>query len=275
VIGRAARRPAVPAPVGLAARLSLLSVGARLAGFWFGFSLLLAGLGSGAAAQQGPSAPALVQAMDRTAIASELPARIAEMPVRPGERFAQGDVLVRFACAAYEAQRAAARADVASAQAQLAVKKRLFELQSAGALEVDVAEAAVTRAQAEVRIYQVQVDRCVLRAPYAGRVVEWTARPFGSVETGEPLLEIVGVERLEVEVIVPVAWMRWLEPGAPFTLSALDGAETAQATVKSLGAAVDPASQTVVIRASLDDAGPGWLPGLSGRAVFAPPEQDG
>ncbi|MEQ8603908.1 MAG: efflux RND transporter periplasmic adaptor subunit [Marivibrio sp.] len=246
----------------------------------FPLTFLLASLSAVATAQtpaivDGPSAPALVQAMDRTAVASELAARISEMPVRPGERFAEGDVLVRFACAAYEAQRAVARADVASAQAQLAVKKRLFELQSAGALEVDVAAAAVARAQAEVRLYQVQVDRCILRAPYAGRVVEWTARPFGSVEAGEPLLEIVGVERLEVEVIVPVAWMRWLKPGARFQLAAADGAQTAQATVKSLGAAVDPASQTVVIRGALEEPGPGWLPGLSGRAVFAAPDQDG
>lgn len=254
----------------------------------FLFSLIAGGVVPAASAQQatdqtpsaeadytGPSAPALVQAMDRTTIASELTARIAEMPIRPGERFEKGAVLVRFSCAAYEAQRAVARADVASAEAQLAVKKRLFELQSAGALEVEMAEAAVTRAKAEVRVHQVQVDRCVLYAPYAGRVVDWTARPFGSVETGEPLLEIVGVERLEVEVIVPAAWMGWLEPGAPFMLTSADGAQRADATVKSLGAAVDPASQTVVIRGALETPGAGWLPGLSGRAVFRAPQQGG
>lgn len=219
----------------------------------------------------GPSAPALVAARDRTVLAAELTATIADLPARPGALFETGDVLTRFNCRIYEAQRAVARADVEAAEAERAVKRRLFELQSAGALEVEVADAAVRRAEAQLHLSQVQVDRCTLRAPYKGRVVEWRARPHAAVEIGDPLLEIVGVERLEVEIIAPAAWLGWLRPGVGFTLVGADGAHRARGALESLGAVVDPASQTVVVRGALNEAGPGWLPGVSGRAVFSPP----
>jgi len=221
-----------------------------------------------AAALAGPQAPALIAALDRTVLSSELTGPLAALEKRPGERFSESDVLARLSCRAYEAQRDVGKADVESAAAQLAVKKRLFELQSAGALEVEVAEAAFRRARAEVRLYQVQVDRCVVRAPYDGRVVDWRARPYASIEVGGELMEIVGVARLEVEVIVPSPWLKWIKVGTSFLLRAQETGRAVEAEVVSLGAVVDPASQTVVIRGLLDGAMEGLLPGMSARAYF-------
>lgn len=214
-------------------------------------------------------APALIAAMDRTVLAAELTATLSELTKRPGESFEKGDVLVRFSCGLFEAQRDVGRADVAAAEAQLRVKRRLFELQSAGAMDVELAEAGLRKAEAQIRQYQLQVERCTIRAPYRGRVVEWMARPHSSVETGSELMEIVGVERLEVEVIVPSAWLKWIEPGTPFTVEAEETRMPIEATVRRIGAVVDPASQTVVIRGALEAGDVTLLPGMRGRARFS------
>lgn len=238
-------------------------------------------LGAGAALGQGAPpepqrliAPALIAALDRTVLAAELTARIAAMPARPGESFEEGAVLARADCATFEAQREASRAELEAAQAELAVKRRLFDLQSAGALEVELAEAELRRARAGVALRDIEVARCTLRAPYAGRVVEWLARPHATVAAGEPLLEIVGAGRLEVEIIVPAAWLAWLEPGHRFTFRDDATGALVPGVVATLGAAIDPASQTLVIRGRLDEPGAA-LPGLSGRALFDPPPGGG
>lgn len=214
-------------------------------------------------------APALIAAMNRTVLAAELSATISELTKRPGESFAKGDLLVRFSCGSFEAQRDVGRADVAAAEAQLRVKRRLFDLQSVGAMDVELAEAGLRKAEAQVRQYQVEVERCTVHAPYRGRVVEWKAQPYSSVEAGSELMEIVGVERLEIEVIVPSDWLEWIEPGAPFTVQVEETSAPIEATVRRIGAVVDPASQTVVIRGSIDGGDGTLLPGMRGRARFS------
>ena len=46
----------------------------------------------------------VLRARDQAVLASELAGRITEMPYAEGQAFKKGEVLVRFDCAAYQAQ---------------------------------------------------------------------------------------------------------------------------------------------------------------------------
>lgn len=237
---------------------------------------VLSVLGAAAIAQEtggegtilGPQARALIIARDEAVLSAEITARITEMPVRPGARFDEGDRLVRFGCARYAAQRDVAQADLAAAEKSLESLEKLLSLNAAGPLEVEVARAQRDRAQAQLRLYQADVNLCSLRAPYAGRVVSWIGNPHEFANTGDELIEIVADKTLEIEMIVPSAWLRWLAPGMALSLSVDETGEAYAATLSAVGATVDPVSQTVRIRAVLDSTPDDLIPGMSGTAIF-------
>ncbi len=211
---------------------------------------------------------ALVVARDHAVLSAEIAARIEALPARPGDDFAKGDALVRLDCALYEAEKAIASADRDAATSQLASSSRLFDLRSIGALELAIAKSAVDRADAALRRAQVTAGRCLIRAPFAGRVVAWHAQPHEVVDPGVPVLEIVASHPLEVEAIVPSAWFPRLEIGAAVEIRLEETGRVYAAKLARLGAGVDPASRTLRVHALFDTADSGLRPGMSGVARF-------
>ena len=223
-------------------------------------------------AAQPLTARGLLEADREAVLSSEIAARILEMPFEPGDTFAEGDVLVQFDCALYEAQLNGAEAALGGAYRTLANNRQLAAFNSIGQLEVQLSQAAVVEAQAEVVSGQVITERCVVTAPYGGRVVDRLVNPFESVEPGEELLAIADDEQLRVTLIVPSLWLRWLLPGTGFDFTVDETGDVHPATVESLGARIDPVSQTIEVTARLSptNQAAGLILGMSGTATFAP-----
>lgn len=223
--------------------------------------------------QAGTTAPqqarGVLRATREAVLSSELAGRIIALPYAEGQSFAKNEVLVRFDCSAYQAQRQAAEAAARAAREELANKRQLASLNSVGRFEVALAEARQAQAQAESRVYQVQVERCEIRAPFAGQVVSRRARPHESVAAGAPMLEIVDNDSLEIQVLVPSHWQARLAEGQRFTFTPDETGQPLAATVVRLGARIDEASQTLLLVGALPSPLPGrLLAGMSGRADF-------
>ncbi|MEB0182664.1 biotin/lipoyl-binding protein, partial [Pseudomonas sp. CCC3.2] len=114
----------------------------------------------------------MLRARDQAMLASELSGRIVDLPFSDGESFNKGDTLARFDCSAYQAQLNAAQAAIRGAGEELAHNKQLAALNSVGHFEVSRAEAKLAETQAQAQVYQVQVKRCSVVAPYDGQVVQ-------------------------------------------------------------------------------------------------------
>jgi RND family efflux transporter MFP subunit len=204
-------------------------------------------------------------------LSAPIDGRIVELAVEDGDRIAEGGTLVRFDCALTEARLAAAEADRQGAAHTLQNTRRLAALNSVGALELAVAGADYRRAEAEVRQVQILAGRCTLPAPFSGRVVEVLANAHETVSAGEELMSILDDGILDISLIVPSAWLVWLEPGTPFDFRVDETGGIVAAEVAAIGARVDPASQSVRISGRLTGEGDGLLAGMSGTAVFARP----
>ncbi len=129
-------------------------------------------LDSSGSANASSEARGVLRARDQAVLASELSGRIVELPFSEGESFKKGDTLARFDCSAYQAQLNAALAASRGAGEELSHNKQLATLNSAGRFEVARAEAKVSETQAQSQVYQVQVKRCSVLAPFDGQVVE-------------------------------------------------------------------------------------------------------
>lgn len=218
---------------------------------------------------------ALIEPRAEAILSSDIGGRILELPVDEGERFAKGDLLVAFDCSFHQAELRAARAELTRAQRTLANKQQLARLNSVGQLEVALAQADVARASARVQSRQLYVDRCRLAAPYDGRVVEQPVNAYETVGKDQELMSVVAEGELKVRLIVPSRWLAWLETGQRFELTIDETGGTHAAKVTTIGARIDPVSQTLPLQGELIERGadaPRLLPGMSGTARFDPPE---
>jgi len=206
-----------------------------------------------------------------TIISSELSARIKDMDLHKGDEFKFGDALVAFDCAVETAQRQRAQAKLEMDKKTVAVNERLAELHSISILEVERSLAEVKISQADLAIMNAVLDKCIILAPFSGKVVNLYARQYQYVQAGSQLLEIIDVSDLEVEVIVPSRWLVWLKLGEPFTIVIDETGKEYSAVIARLGATIDPVSQTLEIMGKIESNSDRLLSGMSGIAQFSPP----
>ena len=244
-------------------------------------SLLAAlALAAPAAAQQPgqPDAAALPQVIRAqlvprafTTLSSETAARIDRISHRAGEHFQKGEMLVEFDCVAQRAQVAKARAVLKAAEKTYAINNRLFQMKSLSGLELEVSAAEIDKAKADLAIADAMQSKCTVEAPFAGVVVDQKARAFQYTTPGQPLLEIVDDKALELEFIVPSAWLRWLKTGFAFSVAVDETGKTYHAHVELLGGRVDPVSESIKVTGTIDGDAQDLMPGMSGRVLMSPP----
>ncbi len=214
------------------------------------------------------SARGMLVAVEQATISSDLAGRIVEMPYREGEPFKKGDLLARFDCAIYQSQLAASQAATRAAEAELNQNQQLAQMKSVGKYAVSLSAARLAQAQAESQVYQIQVTRCRILAPFDGQVVKRRAQAYESVAAGAPVLDIVSNRRLEIDLLVPSRWLSMLKPGLSFTFTPDETGKPLRASVSRLGARIDESSQTLSLTGVIDTSDNTLMAGMSGTAHF-------
>jgi membrane fusion protein (multidrug efflux system) len=203
-----------------------------------------------------------------TTIAAEISARVKIIGAAEGMPFKEGQPLVGFDCALQEAQLTRAKVNLDVSRRQLAVQARLAELNATGRQEVDQAEGEVAKHQAEVSQIEVVLTKCVVMAPFPGRVAEQRVREQQFVQAGQPLLEIIDDSVLEVEFIMPSRWLASVRQGMAVRIAVDETGKTYPGSVLRLGARVDPVSQSIKAVAAINGRPAELVAGMSGRLVI-------
>ncbi len=218
------------------------------------------------------AAPQTVRAQMRArtfaTIAAPLPGAISRMPVREGERLAQGALIAVMDCSSQQAGKKVVEAKLAGARTKVQVNERLTQLNLSSLLEVELAKAEEGQALAELAAIDVTLRKCEIRAPFAGIVADQLARPHQFVREGDPLLELYDTSNLEIELIVPSRWLEWLRVGTAFTVTVDELNRPTHAVVDRIGGRVDPVSQTIRLLGRVTGEQKDLLPGMSGQAQF-------
>lgn len=210
----------------------------------------------------------ILVALDQATLSSELTGRIVEMPFREGEAFKKGDTLVRFDCSIYQAQLSASQAAAQAAEAELSQNQQLAQLKSVGKHAAALSAAHSAQAQAESQVYQIQVNRCRITAPFDGQVVKRRSQTFESVAQGTPLLDVVNNRHLEINLLVSSRLLSVLKPGLTFTFTPDETGTPLEASVARLGGRIDESSQTIGLTGTLVKADASLMAGMSGTAQF-------
>jgi RND family efflux transporter MFP subunit len=216
-------------------------------------------------------ARAVINTPQRAILSAELVAKVVRLPKSVGERFRKGDVLVKLDCQLYQVQHQKVQAEQRASELKLQNAQTLNNLNAIGRLEVDMAQADLDKINAELHMTELNTQRCEILAPYDGKVVNWLVKPHEIAGQHQQLLEIVGTRSLEAEIIVPAQWIQWLQVGSQVDLVIDELQHTVATQISHIGAVIDPASQTLFLRARVQNPPPGLLPGMSVTARFPQP----
>ena len=203
-----------------------------------------------------------------TTLAAEVGARVDRLPLREGERFKAGDLLVAFDCTTQQALLRKATAELSAARQTLKANERLAELNSIGNLELNLSRASVEKGEAEVGYQKAMLGKCEIRAPFSGRMSDQMVRNQQYVQPGQELMEVIDDSVLELEFLVPSGWLGWLKPGQAFEVKIDETGRSYPARFTRLGARIDPVSQSIKVAAAIDGSYPELLTGMSGHVLL-------
>ena len=198
-------------------------------------------------------------------------AKIDQMPFKAGQEFRKGEALVVFDCARQLADLRGAKANLGKATTYFLGKKRLQSRGAAGGQEVNEAAADVAAETAAMDGLNEVISLCRIDAPFNGRVVERHAETHEIPAANAPILTVVDDSALELDLIVPSTWLRWVTKGTTFDFEVDELGQSYKARVDRLGAKVDSVSQTIKITGIFVSRPDTVLAGMSGTARFAPP----
>jgi RND family efflux transporter MFP subunit len=229
--------------------------------------------GEGAAAVGVGTAVAAVEAFPQTisaigtvsarpgrfaALSAPGPTRVAKIFVVAGQAVAQGDTLVEFERAPFDAAAQSAAAALAGAERNNARAQRLAQAGILPQKDADQAAADLAAAQAAAVTARRAQELATLRSPIAGVVTRMGAVLGASVDASEPLVDVVDPAALDVVFNVSPAEAARIQPGDTLALRSSEGTggeSLGTARVVSVAVAVDSATRAVAVRAHVRPGG--------------------
>ena len=195
-------------------------------------------------------------------------ARINKLNVALGSKFKTGNTLVTFNCIEPRARLVMAKAELSGAVETHTAKLRMHGLEQASDVEVALAASDVAKARATVKLSELQIRYCSIKAPWDGRIAKVYVRNHMTVTPGQPMLDLVKSGPLRLKVNVPSRLLSRLKVNSKFEVKIDETGKTYQASVAAINSRVDSVSQTVEIEGLMTQEFPELLAGMSGTAIM-------
>jgi RND family efflux transporter MFP subunit len=247
--------------------------------------------GGGTLTGEGITANGYVVARTKASVSAEVMGRLEHLGVTEGQRVRRGDIIARIKSGDYAARVAAARAEVARSEAQLAQARREHDRARALAEQkvisqaelddrrtaLDVVEAQLRAARAQLEVAEVNLENTRVRAPFDGTVLRRDAEPgeivapssAGGGLTRTAIVTMADLGTLEVEVDVNEAYIARIRNGQPARIT-LDAYPDTSFTgrVRQVVPTADRQKATVLVKVAILDRDPSILPEMGAKVLF-------
>ncbi|HVT40063.1 MAG TPA: efflux RND transporter periplasmic adaptor subunit [Gemmatimonadaceae bacterium] len=188
------------------------------------------------------------------ALAAPAPTRVAKVYVTAGAHVNQGDPLVEFEQAPFEATLRSTEAALATAQRAAERAQRLADAGVSARREAEVAASDLAVAQANFAAAKLARDRATLRAPISGVVTRMSAVLGANADASQSLVEVADPSALDAALTLSPNDAARVRAGHRVTLyagAAATGEPVASGRVSDVSAAVDTASRGIMVRAEV------------------------
>jgi len=228
---------------------------------------------------------ATIRSLRSTTIQPQVEGFVRRIFVKAGDQVRAGQPLIQIdpdrqqaSITTLESQVAAREADLAFATQQITRMKKLHQAGAVSLAELEQAETAhknaeaqLTAVRSQIKENEVQLQYYRVIAPVAGIVGEIPVREGDRVTTATPITTIDQAEGLEAYLNVPLERATELKPGLAVELLDDAGKVIASNPVTFIAPRADDATQSVLVKATLQRRPPGLrvMQYVKARLVFS------
>ncbi len=231
---------------------------------------------------QGLSISGPLKAVNTALVKARVPGELRDMTVREGDHVQAGQVIARIDSGEYQSRLNQAQQQAQAAKAQVDIAKRSFENSqalvkqgfiSATALETSTASLAAAQAtyqaaQSAAEVAGKSLQDTVLRAPITGLISQRLAQPGERVGVEARIVEIVNLDKLELEASLSAGESVAVRVGQIANLQIEGAAKAATARVVRINPSAVAGSRAVLVYLALDGAA-GLRQGLFAQGTLA------
>jgi len=214
----------------------------------------------------------------KAVIASRIDSVITRYNYKTGENFAKGAAIVKLDSGLYRQIRLKAEAELLEAETQLRFSEKIYQrnlgLYQDGALgnqeldrsklDSEIARSELRLMRAALKMAQLNVNFCTIKAPFAGKLIRKDIFEHEFVKAGQPVMEIIDDHKLLAFIHLPSARINTVKIGAKMKFRIDETGVEHEGAVYEIAGVIDPGSRTFEVKAVLDNARRTLVPGMSG-----------
>jgi len=212
-------------------------------------------------------AEAVLEATKQAVIATQVSGRIVEVRVEAGQRVQAGQVLMRIDAREAAENVAAARAQLAQAEANFTRTQNLFKQKFVSQAALDAAEATLKSARAQVAAAGAGASHATVTAPISGVVALRHAELGDLAMPGKPLLTIYDPRGLRAVASIPQFRLKEAQAARSAKVEFPESRRWQDGARIEILPTIDAHSHTATARVYLADAA-GLAPGMAARVHF-------
>jgi membrane fusion protein, multidrug efflux system len=220
------------------------------------------------------SAVGTIASVKGVSISNEAPGTVAAIHFDSGATVKAGQVLVVLDSRAERAQLASIEARKDLATVNVGRSRTLAADNSIAKSQLDTDESALKTSSADVTALRAQIDRKVVRAPFAGRLGIRHVNLGQYLTPGTMLAELEATDMVFVDFALPQQRLETVSVGMPVNVT-IEGANglAAQGTVAAIDPTVDATTRTLKLRATVPNKDEKLRPGMFAKVAVVLPEQ--
>lgn len=211
--------------------------------------------------------PGSIEAWTTLNLLSKINGTVEEVLIREGQIVSKGDVLARVEDEDYRIAVERARSAYELARSEYERGRAIYAKGVIPTAEYDANRTRMETAKADLENAELQLSRCTITAPMRGIIRKIDAKVGLQLAVGDPLAEILEIDRLKAVVGIPeseVAAVRGLST-VDISLQALDN-RTVTGRVHFLSSSPETVARLFRLELAIDNAGGEILPGMFFRA---------
>lgn len=216
-----------------------------------------------------------LEADESVMLRPEMDGVLAAVDFEEGREVAEGSVLFRLRDGEQRARLHEAEAQLVLADQAWQRARSLAAARIVSAAELDHARATRDAAKARLDLARVELERTLVRAPFAGVLGQRFVSPGDRVTKTTDLGRIDAVARLKLAIPVPEPLIERVAPGMAFTIAVAPfPGERFPGTVYFVAPSLDPASRQLLLRGYVPNPDRRLRPGLFATVRVATEAQD-
>jgi membrane fusion protein (multidrug efflux system) len=221
-----------------------------------------------------------LRAVNQAAVKAKVAGEVREVPVREGETVKAGQVLVKMDTSEYRARLEQAKGALLAARGQLEIAAKARDNNKAllekgfisktafdnAESQFDIAQANVESAKGALDVAQKSLNDTVIRAPISGLVSSRTVQPGEKVSADNRLLEVVDLQRMEMEAAVPTSDIMSIAAGQEVLVKVEGLADPLSGKVVRINPSTQAGSRSVLVYIQVDNPQGRLRVGMFGEA---------